>query len=613
MPPLASTRGDYASVPQAEPAVELENLDAASGVSRVHHDRSLARRGQTHASRPGASGDSSGLDTPEVIEPKRKSVDTLSLLSVVDDDEPTEEEKLSLRKVPDSLPWSASLIAIVELCERFSYYGLAGPFQNYVSNKYHDPSGLPGAIGLGQHGATLVTSFFQFWCYLTPVLGAVVADQYLGKYWTIVYFSMVSMAGIVVLFLTSLPSSIEAGYAFPGLLAAILLIGLGTGGIKSNVSPLIAEQYEETKQRVRTLPSGERVIVDPALTIQRIYMIFYMCINVGSLSAIATSTIELRIGFWAAYLLPLCMFVVGFIFIITGKNRYVIKPPSGSVIANSFKALYIAIMNQGNLNAAKPSVQRSFSVSRMIQWDDTFVDELKDALLACKVFCFYPIYWAAFNQMSNNFVSQAGQMQLHGIPNDIMQNLDPLAVICLIPFMDRIAYPFLRSRGITLPPITRITCGFLLAALSMAYAALLQHRIYAAPPCFDAPSACAAALRPDGTHESNRIHVAWQAPAYLVMAISEILASVTGLEYAFTKAPAAMKSFVMALYLLTTAVGALIGGLVSPVARDPLLVALYAGLAVACIVTAGIFWRVFRRYDEDADMDGGRGKEEDEA
>lgn len=232
------------------------------------------------------------------------------------------------------------------------------------------------------------------------------ADQYLGKYWTIVYFSMVSMAGIVVLFLTSLPSSIEAGYAFPGLLAAILLIGLGTGGIKSNVSPLIAEQYEETKQRVRTLPSGERVIVDPALTIQRIYMIFYMCINVGSLSAIATSTIELRIGFWAAYLLPLCMFVVGFIFIITGKNRYVIKPPSGSVIANSFKALYIAIMNQGNLNAAKPSVQRSFSVSRMIQWDDTFVDELKDALLACKVFCFYPIYWAAFNQMSNNFVSQ---------------------------------------------------------------------------------------------------------------------------------------------------------------------------------------------------------------
>ncbi|KAF4536348.1 Peptide transporter Ptr2-a protein [Lasiodiplodia theobromae] len=590
MPPLASTRGDYASVPQAEPAVELQDLN------RPHHDRPLARRGHPPPARSGASADSSALDASEVVEAKRHSADTFSNLSV-DDDEPTDGEKLSLRKVPDRLPWSASLIAIVELCERFAYYGLSGPFQNYMANKYHDPSGLPGAIGLGQHGATLTSSFFQFWCYLTPIFGAVVADQYLGKYWTIVYFSVVYMSGIVILFLTSLPSSIEAGYAYPGLLVAILVIGLGTGGIKSNVSPLIAEQYEETRQRIKILPSGERVIVDPALTIQRIYMVFYMCINIGSLSAIATSTMELRIGFWAAYLLPLCMFVVGFVLIVVGKNRYVIKPPSGSVVANSFKALYIAIVNQGDLDAAKPSIQRSYAIQRTIQWDDAFVDELKRALLACKVFCFYPIYWAAFGQMSNNFISQAGQMQLHGIPNDIMQNIDPLAVICLIPLLDRYAYPFLRRRGFALQPITRITFGFVFVAMAMAYAAFLQHLIYASEPCFDAPSACAAALRADGSYEPNRVHVALQTPAYLVMALSEILASVTGLEYAFTKAPASMKSFIMALFLLTTALGAVIGGLISPFARDPLLVGLYGGLAVACAVTAGVFWGIFRRYD----------------
>ncbi|KAL0254787.1 peptide transporter ptr2 [Diplodia seriata] len=563
MPPPSASRGAYASVPQA---VELDDLDA-----RV---------------------------------PRNPSVDG---------DEPSDAEKLSLRKVADRLPWSASLIAIVELCERFAYYGLSGPFQNYMANKYHDPSGLPGAIGLGQHGATLTSSFFQFWCYLTPILGAVVADQYLGKYWTIVYFSIVYMSGIAVLFLTSLPASIEAGYAYPGLLVAILVIGLGTGGIKSNVSPLIAEQYEETRQKIKTLPSGERVIVDPSLTIQRIYMVFYMCINIGSLSAIATSTMELRIGFWAAYLLPLCMFVIGFVLIISGKNRYVINPPSGSVIANSFKALYIAIANQANLDAAKPSVQRSYRIQRNIQWDDTFVDELKRALLACKVFCFYPIYWAAFGQMSNNFISQAGQMQLHGIPNDIMQNIDPFAVICLIPLMDRYAYPWLRRRGFAMRPITRITFGFLFAACAMAYAAFLQHVIYASEPCFDAPSACAAALRPDGSgYEPNRVHVMLQTPAYLVLAVSEILASVTGLEYAFTNAPASMKSFIMALYLLTTALGAMIGGLISPFARDPLLVGLYGGLAVACSVTAVVFWKMFKMYnDVDGDI-GGLGKDEDE-
>ena len=135
-------------------------------------------------------------------------------------------------------------------------------------------------------------------------------------------------------------------------------------------------------------------------------MVFYMAINIGSLSALATTTMELRVGFWAAYLLPLCMFMVGFVVIVLGKRRYVIKPPAGSVVANSFKALYMGFVNGGNLEAAKPSRWSRHTTSSDFAWDDRFVDELRRALRACKVFCFYPIYWAAFGQMSNNFVSQ---------------------------------------------------------------------------------------------------------------------------------------------------------------------------------------------------------------
>ena len=78
------------------------------------------------------------------------------------------------------------------------------------------------------------------------------------------------MFGIFILFITSLPTSIEHGAALGGLIAAMIIIGLGAGGIKSNVSPLIAEQYRGTKQTIRVEKSGERVIVDPAVTIQRI-------------------------------------------------------------------------------------------------------------------------------------------------------------------------------------------------------------------------------------------------------------------------------------------------------------------------------------------------------
>lgn len=128
-------------------------------------------------------------------------------------------------------------------------------------------------------------------------------------------------------------------------------------------------------------------------------------------------------------------------------------------------------------------------------------------------------------------------MQLHGIPNDIMQNIDPLTIIIFIPIMDRLVYPFLRKIGIKFRPITRITWGFILGSMAMAYAAIVQHLIYISPPCYNAPSA-------DSCKSGNNVHVAVQTPAYLFIGLSEIFASITGLEYAFTKAPPSMKSFV---------------------------------------------------------------------
>lgn len=214
------------------------------------------------------------------------------------------------------------------------------------------------------------------------------------------------MIGIFVLFITSLPVAIEHGIAFWGLIVAMFVIGLGTGGIKSNVSPLIAEQYRATKPFIRITSRGERVIVDPEITVQRIYMIFYMCINVGSLSAIATTNLELHVGFWSAYLLPLLMFGVGFFVLVSGKKRYVIRPPQGGVIADCFRALWIAIKNRGDIEKAKPSYQEHFGRKYKTPWDDSFIDELKTALMACKVFCIFPFYWLVYSQMMNNFVSQ---------------------------------------------------------------------------------------------------------------------------------------------------------------------------------------------------------------
>jgi POT family proton-dependent oligopeptide transporter len=227
---------------------------------------------------------------------------------------------------------------------------------------------------------------------VTPIVGAIVADQYLGKYKTIVVFAVVYIFGILILLFTSLPISLQHGAGLGGFIAAILIIGIGTGGIKSNVSPLIAEQYQRKKMGIAVLPkTGERVILDPALTIQRIYMLFYWCINVGSLSLLATPYMERDVGFWSAFLLCLCVFVTGFVVLIFGKNLYVVRPPKGSVVTDAFKALWIMIKYR-NMNAPKPSYQEEFGRKHKTPWDDQFIEELKRALVACRVFVIYPIY-----------------------------------------------------------------------------------------------------------------------------------------------------------------------------------------------------------------------------
>lgn len=100
----------------------------------------------------------------------------------------------------------------------------------------------------------------------------------------------------------------------------MIIIGLGTGGIKSNVSTLIAEQYTGTKKTVKTLKSGERVIVDPSVTVQRIYSMFYIMINIGGLSPIATSELERHIDFWPAYLISMLMMFIGLAVVLGGKR-----------------------------------------------------------------------------------------------------------------------------------------------------------------------------------------------------------------------------------------------------------------------------------------------------
>jgi len=130
-------------------------------------------------------------------------------------------------------------------------------------------------------------------------------DQYVGKFKAICIACALYICGLTILVATATPASISSGAAFGGLIAAMVVMGLATGGIKANVTPLCAEQYQKTAAFVKTLKSGERVVVDPELTVERMFIWFYFAVNVGALSPLITVNVEKHVSFWMAYLIPL--------------------------------------------------------------------------------------------------------------------------------------------------------------------------------------------------------------------------------------------------------------------------------------------------------------------
>ena len=182
-------------------------------------------------------------------------------------------------------------------------------------------------------------------------------------------------------------------------------------------------------------------------------------------------------------------------------------------------------------------------------------------------------------------------MQTHVVPNDALLNIQPISIIIILPLIQGQLYPFFNRRKIAFQVISRITVGFLVAALAMAYAALVQHLIYKTGPCYDLPLECAANVGP------NEINAWIQSPVYILLAVSSIFMTVAGLEFAYTLAPASMKSLIQAIYVLSGAVGAALGIAISPAAHNPNLVIIYACIAGGMLFTTIVFWKLYAKHN----------------
>lgn len=490
--------------------------------------------------------------------------------------------------------WPAGIKYIIgnEGCERFSYYGMNAILYVYVVSLLVGQS-----VGKDQAGdeATAIVHFFKTGVYAFPMIGAIIADRLSGKYGTILWLSIVYCLGHLVLSLTE--GSVN------GLYLGLLLIALGSGGIKPCVSAHVGDQFGRSNWGL----------------INKVYQIFYFIINFGSFfSVILIPLLRVWFGWRVAFAIPGILMGVATWCFWLGRKEFVHIPanPGGRLGVYDAVSSTLLFMTVGSLffTATLPgwamvSVSAFFLVAGLmvffsrqrIQPDDGFLavsleaaklyfqtNIIKRDLLAqtagesnrstrmsiqsggvmgfgglqtrfseeaiegtkaifriMGIFLMVSIFWALFDQHASSWIRQAEMMN-----RDV--NLFGLWSFTILPSQVPSINPIL---VMVLLPLSTLV----IFPMVGRWVKLTPLRKMTAGMFIASLSFVAVALIQYTVDASiaggGEVHVAWQFFPYFLITFAEVLVSVTGLEFAYSQAPKRMKSTVMGFWLLTVALG----------------------------------------------------------
>ncbi|CAG8981256.1 hypothetical protein HYALB_00003854 [Hymenoscyphus albidus] len=526
--------------------------------------------------------------------------------------EPTEEELTSLPRVAGSMPWAAYMLCAVEFAERASYYGCKQVFKNFIRGPLPvggNGAGAPprgsqktaGALGKGTVIASAMTDGFTMLAYGLPIFGGWLADAKLGRFKTICLGVFVCGVSHIIMVISAVPSVIQQGKAIGPFALSLYMLAIGAALFKANIAPTVLDQNPHTKPHVVTKKNGSKVIVDPEATSESIMLWFYLLVNVGGFFGVATSYLAKYVGFWSSYLLPCIVYLMLPPLLYYVNFRLIKFPAGGSALGNFCKVNILALRKagirgfgrKGFFERAKPSVLAASGDNRVVTWDDRFVEDVRRTMSACAIFLFFPIQQINDGGLGAAANAQSAALTTNGTPNDLLENLNPLAIIILIPIMNHGIYPLLRKMGIRFGPIARMTFGFVVAAVGASSYAVIQHFIYKTSPCGKYASDCEI-----GSGVSSLSVWLYGIPT-ITTACSEIFINVTAYGIAYSRAPQNMKGFVMALSLFMQAITTAISLATANAIQDPYLVWVFAVPAIVGFIAAPIFWFLFRDLDKE--------------
>ena len=450
-----------------------------------------------------------------------------------------------------------------EGCERFSFYGMRNILTVFLVSSLL--THLPEADRAG--AAKDVFHTFVIGVYFFPLLGGWLADRFFGKYNTIFWLSLVYCLGHA--FLAVFESNRTGFYA------GLALIALGSGGIKPCVAAFVGDQFDQTNKH------RAKVVFDA----------FYWIINFGSFFASLLMPIFLRsYGGSVAFGIPGALMFIATVILWIGRKQYIMVPPAPpnphsflnvcrTALASGTSGRVLAIMGAAGavisfllipkfgfviaaclamvavIGFGGLGVGLQLEAARSKHPDDA-IQGVRAVLRVLVLFALVTPFWSLFDQKASTWVLQANAMMpfewfdreklqatsplletvfgpFSKIEPSQMQALNPLLVMLLIPFNNLVLYPALKRFGCEMTALRRMTAGIAFSGLSWIVVGGMQVVL-------------------DG---GDAFSIMWQVLPYALLTLGEVLVSATGLEFAYSQAPQAMKGVLMAFWNLSVTIG----------------------------------------------------------
>ncbi|KAJ3685178.1 hypothetical protein LUZ61_014342 [Rhynchospora tenuis] len=466
--------------------------------------------------------------------------------------------------------WRACYFILgTECCEKLAYYGIAKNLVSYLTRELHE-----GNVVAARNVLT-----WQGTCFFTPIIGALVADSYLGKFWTIAAFSTLYFIGLVMLTLSALVPGQSSQSQSVGFYLGLYLVALGAGGIKPCVSIFGADQFDDN---------------DPIERPKRASYFNWVgfIINIGAfLSSTILVYIQDNYGWGLGFGIPTLFMGVAIVSFFTGTGIYRFQRPGGSPVIRIFQVIVAACRkwtiqlpldatllyelpgNSSSIEGSRkldhtselryldkaavitPSDIKLSNGNPMNRWrlcTVTQVEELKVLVHIFPIWVTMIVFAAVCCQTSSMFIEQGmvldKQVRSFTIPPASLSTFDVTSLLIWVPIYDKILVPTVRrltgkERGFT--QLQRMGIGLFLSILTMVSAALVEMK------------------RLEIARELNLVHekieipmsILWQIPQYCLDGSSQAFALIGQAEFFYSEAPDAMRSFCAAFSLLSISVG----------------------------------------------------------